>query len=473
MLPHRFVPIVVSFSLGVALAITTSPAAAQCELHETQKLIASNGAASDFFGYRVAISGNVVVVGASGRDCTSGANCGSAYVFRLSGANWVQEAELIPPDLAPFDRFGGAVAVAAERIVVGAADSDPNGVSSAGAAYVFRFDGTAWVQEAKLTAPDAAEFDRFGTSVAVQGDRVFVGAPSSGVDGSLYIFRRQGTAWMIEAKLLPPPCADASFGWAVSVHGDRALVGGPSDFCQSNVAVLSPPGAAYVFRREGTNWLQEAILPSPPGCCSQSFGAAVSLSDSVAVVGHEFNNQSVASVCRRSDTMWSFEALLGPLVGNTPLLSVATDGDAAVVGGYIGPTHVFIHDGTNWPEVAQLTATDAPGGLVGYAVSMSADRVLVGAAGDDNAGGIDAGAAYVFNVPRDCNANNVADECDIANGQSLDANGNGIPDECFLAEGVPTLSNWGMLVATLALLSAGTIVLHRRGAKCSTTVPSR
>ncbi len=149
MLPHRFVSSAVPFSLGVALAIMTSPAAAQCELHETQKLLASNGAASDFFGTAVSVSGNTLVVGASGRDCALGANCGSAYVFRLNGAAWVQETELIPSDLAPFDRFGGPVAVDLDRIVVGAVHYEPNGPNNAGAAYVFRSDGTTWAQEAK------------------------------------------------------------------------------------------------------------------------------------------------------------------------------------------------------------------------------------------------------------------------------------------------------------------------------------
>mgnify|MGYP001573617214 FL=1 len=90
MFSHRFVPIVVSLSLGVALVITTSPAAAQCELHETQKLLASNGAASDQFGGNVAVSGNTLVVGASNRDCAAGSDCGSAYVYRLIGDKWVQ-----------------------------------------------------------------------------------------------------------------------------------------------------------------------------------------------------------------------------------------------------------------------------------------------------------------------------------------------------------------------------------------------
>lgn len=98
---------------------------------------------------------------------------------------------------------------------------------------------------------------------------------------------------------------------------------------------------------------------------------------------------------------------------------------------------------------------------------------MAAAAGDCNANLVSDATDIANATSKDCNVNRIPDECDIADGRSLDANGNGIPDECVLADGVPTLSNWGMLVATLALLSAGTIVLHRRGAKCSPTVPSR
>jgi hypothetical protein len=95
------------------------------------------------------------------------------------------------------------------------------------------------------------------------------------------------------------------------------------------------------------------------------------------------------------------------------------------------------------------------------------------AAADCNSNDVSDATDIADTTSKDRNTNGIPDECDIAAGRSLDANGNGIPDECLRADGVPTLSNWGMLVATLALLGAGTIVLHHRGAKGSTTVSSR
>lgn len=349
MLPYRFITIAVSISLGVVLAFATSPAAAQCELHETQKLIASNGGASDGFGYAVSISGNTLVFGAGSHDCAAGTNCGSAYVFRLNGANWVQEAELIPSDPAPGDGFGGAVAVDGDRIVVGAAGSDPNGLNAAGAAYIFRFDGTVWVQEIKLTAPDAAQSDYFGYSVAVLGDRVFVGAPYKDVvgnhnAGAVYVFRRQGAVWVKEGMLaLSGNCIDVYFGLVVSVHGDRALVGMEED-CYGNVA--SPLGGAIVFRREGTNWIFEARLPRPPASI-EVYGGTVALSDNVALVGFKYNGSpgGGAAVCRRSGTTWSFEAMLASPVGFATFYPVATDGEAALVANYLvaSPSTAIVH----------------------------------------------------------------------------------------------------------------------------------
>ena len=98
---------------------------------------------------------------------------------------------------------------------------------------------------------------------------------------------------------------------------------------------------------------------------------------------------------------------------------------------------------------------------------------MAAAASDCNSNGIPDATDISNANSKDCNANGIPDECDIADGRSRDANGNGIPDECRTADSVPALSDWGMLVATLTMLSAGTIVLHRRAAKCSATVPPR
>lgn len=143
-----------------ALAITES------------KLIASDGASNDDFGHSVAISGDTAVIGARGDDDVKGTDSGAAYVFVRTASGWSERAKLLASDWAAGDGFGTSVAISGDIIVVGAFRDD----SSRGAAYVFTLNGTAWNQQAKLTASDRGIGDSFGTSVAIRGGTAIVGA---------------------------------------------------------------------------------------------------------------------------------------------------------------------------------------------------------------------------------------------------------------------------------------------------------
>ena len=173
-------------------------------------LKASNTNANDSFGESVAVWRNTVVVGASGEDSgatgvngnqsdNTASDAGAAYVFVRDGASWSQQAYLKASNTDPLDVFGASVAVSGNTIVVGAnwedsaatgvdGDGSDNTASDAGAAYVFERDDTAWSQEAYLKASNTDAGDQFGTSVAVSGDTVVVGArfedsAATGVNG--------------------------------------------------------------------------------------------------------------------------------------------------------------------------------------------------------------------------------------------------------------------------------------------------
>ena len=178
----------VTASVGVLLPALASVAA---EVSEAAKLLASDGAEGDHFGdFSVAVAGDTAVIGAWGDD-DDGIDSGSAYVFRYNGTAWVEEAKLTASDAAEGDHFGGSVTVSGDTVVVGAYADDDNG-SRSGSAYVFRYSGTAWVEEAKLTASDGAADDFFGFPVAVSGDTVVVGAggdDDNGIDsGAAYVY---------------------------------------------------------------------------------------------------------------------------------------------------------------------------------------------------------------------------------------------------------------------------------------------
>ncbi len=221
---RRSATVVSTLLLGLALG---SPATSQAPTEF--KLTASDAAAGDSFGWSVALDGDLALVGAW-HDGDAGRDSGSAYVFVRSGTTWSQKAKLTASDAGQGDRFGWSVALSGETAVVGAPGNDDAGTSS-GSAYVFVRSSTGWVEQAKLTASDAAERDNLGHSVALSGDTALVGALFDNIgsdysQGSAYVFRFDGTNWNEEAKLTASDAARAKRVIVVSVGG--VMVPGPN-----------------------------------------------------------------------------------------------------------------------------------------------------------------------------------------------------------------------------------------------------
>ena len=217
-----------------------------CEL---TKLTASDAAAADHFGRSVFVDGNLAVVGAP-YDDDRGADSGAAYVFHRQGAGWTQEAKLVASDGAAADHFGFYVAIDGNRVVVGAPDDDDTGTDT-GSAYVFRRDlgsgDPQWAAEGKLLAWDAVPDSSFGSSVAISGDLI-LGGDLGDDDGGLYseaayVFRREGASWAEDVKLTASDgAAEDWFGRFSSISGNLALIGTWGD---DDNGVVS--GSAYVF----------------------------------------------------------------------------------------------------------------------------------------------------------------------------------------------------------------------------------
>ncbi|HZF49779.1 MAG TPA: kelch repeat-containing protein [Polyangiaceae bacterium] len=259
------------------------------------KLTAMDGAAddshaSDFFGVSVALSGDTALVGAFGGDKPMGADEGSAYVFTRTGAAWTPEAKLFASDGAAGDAFGFSVALSGDTALVGAIAHDLQEVDE-GSAYVFTRAGATWTPEAKLTAmippmqDDHAGNDQFGYSVALSGDTALVGAPQHdlpmGADqGAAYVFTRTGGVWAPQQRL-SADLGSAKFGSSVALSGDTALVGA---FAQP-IGQNNFQGAAYVFTRSGSMWMQQAMLSEKDGAANDVFGNSVALSGNTALIG--------------------------------------------------------------------------------------------------------------------------------------------------------------------------------------------
>jgi hypothetical protein len=178
--------ILVSAVLSVLLL-----AALAANVHAAEvKLIASDGEAYDWFGYSVAISGDYVVVSAP-YDDDAGSGSGSACIFKRDGVAWTEQAKITASDGAAGDCFGVSVAISGDYAVVSAYGDDDAG-SGSGSAYIFKRDGTAWTEQAKITASDGEADDYFGWSVAISGDYAVVGAyqndDAGSYSGSAYIY---------------------------------------------------------------------------------------------------------------------------------------------------------------------------------------------------------------------------------------------------------------------------------------------
>lgn len=277
------------------------------------------------------------------------------------------QSKLVASDFGSSDWFGYSVDIDGDYAVVGAPLQDDGG-SAAGAAYIFEFDGTSWVEQKILTASDAANADQFGWSVAIDGDIIVVGAhledSTTGSNaGAAYVFQKNlgGTDnWGERTKIIGSgTTASDKFGFDVDVSGDTIVVGAQHDDPSGSAS-----GAAYVFdRHEGgsNNWGEVGSLSASNGTSSDLFGYSVSIDGDIVVVGSRFGNSS----------------------------STNSTGSAYVFERNEGGSD-------NWGEVTQIEASDAAvSDQFGYSVSVSGDTIAVGARLDDD-GGSNTGSVYLF-----------------------------------------------------------------------------
>jgi len=371
-----------------------------------QKVLSSDGAAYGRFGISVVMDGDTALVGAFEDNSYKGA----AYVFVRSGTNWTQQAKLTASDGAAEDYFGRSVALSGDAALVGASNDDIGANSFQGSVYVFTRNGMNWTQQAKLTASDGAAYDGFGYSVALDGDTALVGAPDDDIganngQGSVYVFTHSGATWSQQAKLTASDgVAYDYFGYSLALDGDTALVGAFAD----DIGANNGQGSAYVFTRSGTNWTQQARLTASDGAAGDYFGK-IALNGDTALVGaprddDRGTDSGSVYVFTRSGTSWSQQAKLTASDGAAYDgfgVSVAFSGDTALVGAYYdddlgsasGSAYVFSRSGTNWTRQAKLTASDgAAFDHFGISVALSGDTALVGADGDN----FEQGSAYFY-----------------------------------------------------------------------------
>ncbi len=260
---------------------------------QAARLLASDGEPNDRFGYSAAISedGSYIVIG--------GFKTNAAYVFHRDGDNWTETAKLTA---ATGSCFGEGVAISGEYVIIGSRGED----GRTGAAYIFQRNGDTWTQMVRLTDPDCNINDYFGGSVAISGDYAVVGAPNDSVPytytGSVCFFQRNGAIWERMCRLkASDPAKDDKFGFSVAIEGDYAVVGSVGDDDTADWG-----GALYVFHRNDTEWIEVAKLTAPDAHNSDGLGCSLSISgNNIVASTHAFTSSyGAVYVYHRAGNEW-------------------------------------------------------------------------------------------------------------------------------------------------------------------------
>jgi hypothetical protein len=359
------------------------------------RLIPSDGGDGDQFGWGISISGDTAVFGAPGASKRQG----RAYVFARVDGVWTEQMKLTASDGAADDNFGTSVAISNDLVVVGA----PGSTDSRGAAYVFILNQGVWTEQGKLTAADGELDDRLGESAAIESETALVGAPGvNGSSGAVYVFARIEDQWSERIKLEVPADEPEYFGKSVALQGDTMAIGAP--YAASSDAPYQ--GAAYIFSRTGDVWSEQARLLASDGAAYDQFGWALDVSDTTLLIGAREGNElrGAAYVFTHDAEAWIEEAeftVPETFPGSQFGHSVALSGDRALVGlgrqvvlgnSARGAAYIFNKSAGNWSQRATLTAADGGSNdQFGFALSLSGDSALVGVPEAE-----DHGAADVF-----------------------------------------------------------------------------
>ena len=423
-----------------------------------KRITASLPGDGDRFGCSVGISGDYAVVGAyleseNALEIDTQSGSGSAYLFKkdqFGSNNWGQLKKLTATDRAGNDSFGYSVAIDGNYVVVGANHDDLSNNANAGSVYVFRNDNGGidkWNQSDKLTAFEPSVNGYFGTSVALYGDNVVIGAYGDLGVGAAYIYKRVSGSfeyWGSEKKLVPlNASAGAGFGSSVSITERHVIVGAPGDGLDAlGTNPINLSGSVYVYELYVDKWNFLKKVTASNRKTNAEYGYSVSIHynstinyDSFAVVGSPFEDEdelegspisdagaiNVISDKQSTGSVWKFEqkVVMGERTPNDAFArSVSISGNYAVVGAPFddenatgtqtltdaGSAYIFYNNGGTWTQVKKIAPiTREARSNFGWSVSIDGPNVIVGAP-NANTNGIEegylinAGAAYIFNM---------------------------------------------------------------------------
>lgn len=400
-----------------ALLSASHPVSAQCPpmiSAQQARLRSPIPGTDDYLGFAVDIDGDTAIVGAYYDNLPNKTDAGSARVFVRSGVDWqeIPQGLLTASDAQANDVFGYSVAIDGDVIVIGAHGDDSHG-SASGHAYVFELQGEVWVETAILDDPSGAAGDYFGFDVDVCDDTIVVGArsydaPSFVDSGAAFVFVRSGSSWSLQQQLMPStPQYDQRFGHSVAIDGDDIVVGAPLDNLGG-----ADRGSAYVFARSGSTWTEVQKLAHPGGANGDELGCSVAIDGDLIVAGAVFDDniatdQGSALVFSRQYGVWAYEAVLTAANGAaSDYFGVCVDVEGEVVlvgsqrtdvsGSASGSAYAFrcCSPGA-WQEMTQILAWDGSGSdYFGQSVALSGGTAVIGSPYFDSTA-TNEGAAYI------------------------------------------------------------------------------
>lgn len=346
------------------------------------------------YGTALALAGRFAAVGS----WLEGAG-GAVHLFEEREGRWQPSSVLEPPGARPGDRFGDSLALDAARLFVSAPGTRAPAGGTPGSLYVYELAGGAWELQSQVFADGSSQPESFGSSIAVSEDRILAGAPFAGdlgiQSGAAYVFRREGEAWVQEARLLPDPAAASqgasygAFGFMVVMDGEIALIGAPG---------LS---LVYCYRRAGRTWSLEQVLTGQQGA---RFGEALALDGSTALVGVALSGPLMTGsvpVYERLAEGWRHTETITRARPSTFGFGgyVALDDGLAAIGSIefgIYPsngTWLVERRGDRWSEPLAVVPLGSQSYALGDTVALDARRLLVGEL-------VDGPTAFVLDVGR-------------------------------------------------------------------------
>lgn len=383
------------------------------------------GVSEDAYGAAIAISGNTVAVGAPDRD-DIGSNSGAVYIYVNDNGAWTLEQKLIPKDGATNDNFGFSLALEGNRLLIGSRRGGSGGAPQSGAVYIYERSGKVWTRTKKLDPANTGFEDFFGYAVALHQDYALVGAPqldnAGAKTGAAFLYQYNGTDWVQLKQFLPATgTANDFYGAAVALlpptgaFSVTALVAAWDD----DQAPGENDGAVYAYVdpdpvNNGQSWGLQAKLVASDQTPGDTFGFALSAAGQRAYISAPFrsdtcDNSGAVYVFNRHSGVWCEEAIITPYDKNagqffgysvaglkeTVAIGSAYDDDG---GDYSGSAYVYSYKDSNWePQLKFVPDGTSPLQLVGFSVAMDGDKVATGALGDIT-NNINSGSAYVFSA---------------------------------------------------------------------------